>query len=101
MEIRGKVTAVRPMERGTSSRGMWARQTIVVEYESGQYPKRVALQNMKNPEEFAKIRVGQVGTFKYDFKHREYNGKDFTDIICWDWKLDQAAPVASGSGDPF
>ena len=97
MEIKGKVTAVRPIERGTSARGPWARATIVVEYESGQYPKALAMQNMKDAEKFGQIVVGQTGTFKIDFKHREYNGRDYTDIICWDWAIDQAA----GTGDPF
>lgn len=92
MEIKGKVTVVRPLERGTTSGGKnWSRKTIVVEYESGQYPKSVALTNMNKAEEFDKIRVGSTGTFKYDFKYREYNGRDYTDIVCWDWTIDGAA----------
>lgn len=99
MEIKGKVTAVRPIERGTSARGPWARATIVVEYDSSsQYPKALAMTNMKDAEKFGQIRVGQTGTFKIDFKHREYNGRDYTDITCWDWSIDQAAP---SSGDPI
>lgn len=88
MEIRGKVTAVPPIERGSGQRGLWARQTIVVEYESGQYPKAVALQNSKDAENFSKIRVGDVGTFKFDCKTREYNGWFFTDLLCWSWSID-------------
>ena len=92
MEFKGRVTAVLPIERGVGNRGPWARATIVVEYESGQYPKSIAMQNMKDAENFGKIRVGQTGTFKVDFKTREYNGKFFTDITCWGWSLDQQAP---------
>ena len=90
MEIKGKVIAVPRPETGMSSRGPWARQTVVVEYEGGQYPKSIALQNMKDAENFGRIRVGQTGTFKVDFKTREYNGKYFTDINCWGWTLDEA-----------
>lgn len=89
MEIRGKVIAVPAPEHGVSSRGPWTRQTIVVEYESGQYPKSIAIQNMKDAENFGRIRVGQTGTFKVDFKTREFNNKFFTDITCWGWTLDQ------------
>lgn len=88
MDIKGKVTAVPAPERGVSNRGPWVRQTIVIEYESGQYPKSIAVQNTKNAENFGKIPVGAVGTFKVDFKAREYNGKYYTDINCWDWTLD-------------
>lgn len=89
MEFKGVVTAVLPIERGMGQRGPWARTTIVVEYESGQYPKSIAIQNSKDAENFAKIRVGQTGIFKVDFKTREYNGKVYTDINCWGWTLDQ------------
>lgn len=77
------------MERGVGARGPWARQNIVVEYESGQFPKRIVLQNKKDAEKFAQLRVGDVGTFRIDFKTREYNGKWYTDIECWSWTLDQ------------
>ena len=99
MEIKGKVIAIAPIERGIGQRGPWARQTIVVEYESGQYPKSVAITNKKNAEEFAKIRFGQTGTFKVDFKTRDYNGKYYTDIECWGWTLDQATHTTNN--DPF
>lgn len=100
MEFKGKVTAVPAPERGVSQRGPWVRQTIVVEYESGQYPKSIALQNMKDAEKFGQIQIGQTGTFQVDFKTREYNGKFFTDINCWSWTLDQSASVP-GDMPPF
>jgi hypothetical protein len=90
MEFKGRVTAVLPIERGSGRNGPWARATVVLGYESGQYPKSIALQNSKDAEKFAQIRVGQTGTFQVDFKTREYNGKFYTDINCWSWKLDQA-----------
>lgn len=89
MDIHGRITAVPPIERGFGARGPWARQTIVVEYESGQYPKSIAIQNSKDAENFSRLVVGQVGTFKVDFKTREYNGKFYTDINCWSWQIDQ------------
>lgn len=89
MEIKGKITAVAPLERGVGSRGPWARATVVVEYESGQYPRSVALQNAKDAEQFASLRVGQTGVFKFDIKAREHNGKWYNDLNCWSWTMDQ------------
>lgn len=94
MEFKGVVTAVLPIERGVGNRGPWARATIVLEYESGQYPKSIALQNSKDAENFAKICVGQTGTFQVDFKTREYNGKYYTDINCWKWEVQGAQNTA-------
>ena len=88
MEIRGKITAVLPIERGVGARGPWARATIIVEYESGQYPKAIVLQNSKDAEKFAGLQVGQIGTFKFDCKVREFNGKHYNDINCWSWQID-------------
>lgn len=91
MEFKGRVTAVMPIERGVGQRGPWARATIVLEYEGGQYPKSIALQNSKDAENFARIRVGDTGTFKVDFKTREYNSRVYTDINCWSWNIDRAS----------
>ena len=104
MEFKGRVTAVMPIERGVGQRGPWARSTIVLEYESGQYPKSIALQNSKDAENFARIRVGDTGTFKVDFKTREYNGKVYTDINCWSWNIDQVSQpqqTANYNGGPI
>ena len=99
MEIIGKITAVGPIESGTAANGQWSRCTIIVEYESGQYPRSLAITNKKNPSEFSRLQVGQVGTFKIDCRAREYNGKFYNDITCWSWKLN-AAPVTP-SNEPF
>ena len=100
MEIIGKVTAVAPIERGMSQKGPWSRATIVVEYESGQFPKSIALQNSKDAENFAKLPIGSTGKFFFDTKTREYNGKYYTDITCWKWEIQGAqnstAPMPNG-----
>lgn len=96
MEIKGRVTAVAPIERGVGARGPWARATVVVEYETGQYPRSIALQNQKDADGFARLQVGQMGVFKFDVKAREYNGKWYNDIICWSWTTDPSASEQHG-----
>jgi len=101
MEVKGKITAIPPAVSGVSSRGPWRKVFIVVEYESGQYPKRILLSNMNKAEEFGRLRIGDVGTFKYDHSVSDKNGKYFMDTNCWSWTLDslvhQAAATAPAS----
>lgn len=95
-----------PEKNGVSSRGPWRKIFIVVEYESGQYPKQILLSNMKDAERFATLRIGMTGTFKYDCSVRNSNGNYFMDVNCWSWQIDQPqqsqAPAAPPRGDePF
>ena len=52
MEFKGKITATPPAKSGMSQRGPWKKAFIVVEYESGQFPKQVLLSNMSKAEDF-------------------------------------------------
>lgn len=91
MEVSGKIIAI-PQERtGTSTRGFWRKVFIVVEYESGQHPKQILLSNMNKAEDFAKLRVGQVGKFKFDGAVRENNGNFYLDLNCWSWEVDNSS----------
>lgn len=99
MEFKGKIIAVPKPETGISQRGPWTRQTIVIEYESGQFPRTIAIQNTKDAENFGKLRVGQTGVFRVDCKAREFNGKYYNDLTCWSWTTDQQSGMDSNG--PF
>lgn len=88
MQIEGTVVAVLPLESGVSktSGNPWSKATIVVET-PGQYPKKVALTNMKNAEEFSKLPIGTQGVFKIDVESREYNGRWYSDVRCYAYEL--------------
>lgn len=90
MEITGKITAKPAPKEGVSQRGPWKKVFIVVEYESGQYPKSLLLHNMDKAEDFDKLKVGDTGTFKFDGNVRESNGQYYLDLKCWSWKLNQS-----------
>lgn len=90
MEIKGKIIANLGIQTGTSKAGKsWSKATIVVEYGEGQYPKRVALDNLKQAEEFAKLPIGAEGEFHFEVESREYNGRWFTSVNCWKWVMAQ------------
>lgn len=100
--IKGKVVANLGVQRGTSKSGNdWQKATIVVE-QPGQYPKRVALDNLKKAEEFAALAVGIEGSFHIEVESREYNGRWYTSVNCWKWETEQPAaqPVAQPEPKP-
>lgn len=92
MDIKGKVKQVLPMLGGTTAKGEWKRQVVVVEYVDGQYTSTVALENTKKADEFAKLSVGDECTFKCNMPtSREYNGRWYTSVNCWGWDVDSKA----------
>lgn len=94
MEIQAKVVAILPPKSGISKAGNpWMSQTIVVEYQEGQYPSKLALQNMSKAEEFGKIPVGATGRFRINPNSREYNGQWYTQCDCFSWDLDVQHPA--------
>lgn len=91
-EVTGRITQVLPLERGTGQRGEWLSAKVVIEYESGRYNSTLCLECRNNrAEEFSKLRAGQKGIFYYDVTSREYNGKWYHNVNCFDWKIEGAA----------
>lgn len=88
MEIKGRVIANLGIQKGVSktSGKEWAKSGLVVEI-PGQYPKTVALDNMKDAERFHAIPIGSEGTFYIGLESREYNGRWYTNVNCWKWEL--------------
>lgn len=102
MEIKGKVVANLGLQKGTSKAGKeWAKSTAVIEY-GDQYPKKIALDNLKNAEEFAKLAVGTEGVFYIEVESREFNNRWYTSVNCWKWEVatltqqPQQAPAQQG-----
>lgn len=92
MEIKGKVVYNLGIQGGVSKSGKeWKKASLIVEIPS-QYPKNVALDNMKRADEFASLGVGTEGTFQIEVESREYNGRWYTSVSCWDWKVSNSQP---------
>lgn len=102
-EVKGRVIAVPPAQRGMGQRGPWCRQTVVIEYENGRYPQKLALEcGSSKAEDFGKLKVGDIVTIKYDVTSREYQDKYFTTANAFDWTVDQAsAPASSYNNGPI
>lgn len=97
MEIKGKVIQSLGVQNGTSKAGKaWSKAIIIIETE-GQYPKKVALDNMKDADNFSKIPIGSTGVFHVEAESREFNGRWFTNINCWKWDLEQTTQPQSST----
>lgn len=101
-EITGKVIAAPSVVTGSSAKGDWKKTTVVIEYIDGQYTNKLALDNMKNADSFAQLKVGEEVRFKFSIQSRENNGRWFTgaNAVSWDILQPQAAAPATGSA-PF
>lgn len=89
MQFKARVIDRLPLQTGTSTRSGndWSKATLIVETIS-QYPKKVIISNMQRAAEFHALPVGLVFAFDIDINSREYNGRWYTEVNCWDWKTD-------------
>lgn len=88
MQFKARVIDRLPMQSGTSRSGNdWSKATLIVESIS-QYPKKVAISNMKRAAEFSSLPAGTVATFDVEMESREFNGRWYTDVTCWNWTID-------------
>lgn len=94
MRINGKITAVLPLQEGTSAKGTaWSKQTAVVEESEGQYPQSLAFDMMG--DKIVALTVGQQVEVDFDTKAREYQGKYFNNVNAW--KVTVVGQVVSAS----
>ncbi len=83
MELSGKVFKVMPVESGEGKNGIWKKQQVIIEMESGKYPKKVAVVfwgDLVSSDAFAE---GRDISVEFDVESREYNGKWYTDVKAW------------------
>lgn len=83
MEITGKVVRLGGLTEGTSARGPWRKQDLIIETDE-QYPKTVCLTCWTNQiDEIQNMVPGQVIKAQIDISSREFNGKWYTDVRVW------------------
>lgn len=92
MEIKGKVIINLGVQSGTSKAGKaWSKASVVIETE-GQYPKKIAMDNLKNADAFGALTVGTVGTFHIEVNSNEFNGRWYTSVNCYKWEVASPYP---------
>ena len=96
MEIQGKVVRLGALTEGTSARGAWRKQELIIETIE-QYPKQVCLvcwgDRVAEAQNFT---PGQTIRAQISIESREFNGKWYTDVRPFRFDLDtpqQAQPM--------
>ena len=83
MEIIGKVVRLGNLTEGTSARGPWRKQDLIIETEE-QYPRTVCLTCWTNQiDEIQKFAPGQSIKAQIEISSPEFNGKWYTDVRVW------------------
>ena len=83
MEITGKVVRLGNLTEGTSARGPWRKQELIIETEE-QFPRTVCLICWTNQiDEIQKFAPGQTIKAQIEISSREFNGKWYTDVRVW------------------
>ena len=96
MEIIGKVVRLGNLTEGTSARGPWRKQDLIIETEE-QYPRTVCLICWTNQiDEIQKFAPGQTIKAQIEISSREFNGKWYTDVRVWRFDpVGATAPMAA------
>jgi len=104
MQLTAKLVELLPLQTGTSSKGEWRKQNIVVETEE-QYPKKICI-SVWGDKIDAKLQPGNKLKIDFDIESREYNQRWYTDVKAWKIELANAnapgesAPPIDASFDP-
>ena len=99
MEIIGKVVRLGNLTEGTSARGPWRKQELIIETEE-QYPRTVCLICWTNQiDEIQQFAPGQTIKAQIDISSREFNGKWYTDVRAF--RFDQEQPTAQPAAQPM
>lgn len=84
LELTGKIKTILPLETGEGKNGTWKKQSFVIDYTDGNYPKQAAFIIMGDKtEKLNSVRVGQEVTVGFAVASREYNGRWYTDCQAW------------------
>lgn len=100
MEIIGKVVRLGALTEGTSARGPWRKQDLIIETEE-QYPRTVCLTCWTNQiDEIQKFAPGQTIKAQIEISSREFNGKWYTDVRVWRFDPVGAAQAPAAAAQP-
>lgn len=85
MQFTGRVLAITNQRSGQSAKGEWMAMDFVMEENSVQYPKKIALTAMGDPSKVQGfgIEIGASLCVQFDINAREYNGRWYNDMRVW------------------
>ncbi|MCQ2309766.1 MAG: DUF3127 domain-containing protein [Bacteroidia bacterium] len=94
MELIGKVLQLGTLTEGSSPRGPWKKQELIIETMET-YPKKICVLCWnERVNEANGFFVGQIVTIQISIESREFNGKWYTDVRAIRFDQQPAQPVA-------
>ena len=95
----GKILHILPEVTGTSPRGDWKKQDLVIETAEKQSPKKICftLFNDKN-DTFSKIKVGSDVEVSFSIESKEYQGRWFSNVNAF--RVDVVQNSTGGQTNP-
>jgi hypothetical protein len=98
MELTGKLVQVLPLQSGTSARGEWKKQSIIIETEE-QYPRKICILLWNERiASIVNIGPGELITASINIESREFEGRWYTDIVAWRIQRATQVPVPDTTG---
>jgi hypothetical protein len=84
LDVMGKIVQVLDMQTGTSARGDWKKQDIILETEE-QYPRKICVTLWGDRiNDIAGVQIGkELLTISVYIESREFNGRWYTDVRAW------------------
>ncbi|MCC8034441.1 MAG: DUF3127 domain-containing protein [Rikenellaceae bacterium] len=96
MEIEATVVKLLPVVKGTSARGEWTKQEVILE-QPGEFGRKLCVSFWGDKAlDAAILKEGETITVSLNLESREFNGRWYTEARVW--KMTKAAP---GPGTPF
>ena len=93
MELIGKVVQLGTLTEGSSPRGPWKKQELIIETIEN-FPRKICVLCWnERVNEANGFFVGQVVTIQISIESREFNGKWYTDVRAIRFDLNQGQPV--------
>ena len=103
MQFTGKIKAILPQVTGTSSKGDWVKQPIVIGVQNGNYEDMVAIDIWNDQASTVSgLPLETEITADVNIKSREYNGRWYTEIKAWKIEVKSGikAPTQYATGVP-
>ena len=93
MEIKGTIKKLLPIQEGTSSRGAWRKQDMILQTE-GSYSKDICIGVWGDKIQPELMREGSHIIVAISIESREYNGRWYTDVKAIDIRSTQGAATS-------
>ena len=100
MNIQGKFVKLGTLTEGTSARGAWRKQELIIQTEE-QYPKTVCLTCWGDTiDAIANLTDGDRVSASISIESREFNGKWYTDVRAFSVSMMQRVDVVQEAPMP-